>query len=1304
MAVAVGSTSTIGAAFLRGVGSTAMGDECQDGPFYNVDARTRKAMQRSLSVLQMVRADNSLHRVADRLYLSSVSGAINLNELRRHKITHILCVASGIRPLYPDCFTYKCADILDAESESLLDILPSCLSWMISAQREDSRNTILVHCFAGRSRSVGVLLAYFVLVMRIPFRLAFAHLRRMRPECSPNNGFMQQLAAFEKEVLKNSGPISVSRPSAIFAVENLEEKLELVVMAAKERLRVMDAELLASPQPLPTYFGKASQRESTSFSPHRMPPRKVAAKSKPSSPAAQRKKSEEEEVEVVVENDGGKAGAVGAEGGEETVEISSSEPTKDVEMTPVELVEEAEGEEKREEAEEVKEEVPAEMNDFEEDTRPRVTEIGKFGSFDSTLDTYFGFGGLLGSNSTEGFQYLLSGARSNIGVKGGRRGIFAFEVKIAEVLTPMDSACNRQAYLPLNKHCLRVGFSTIEGSVLLGTDEHGVAFDAGLGYDRVYGHPKQQHAGRFANGPCVWKGTHTTFIDKADFGLDDIVTVVLNLGEDSDDHHSNSIALFKNGQRVTDPIPIPAELLGKDIFPTITFKNVRVAINLGHSADGRRPAELAGLTQRLPFRCRSLQQSAAEDISVSPYFSNQPKEPEALILVGLPDQGVFDFVDYFMKKNPYKYTEILVEIKGGLLQEERAKIMSKFSAHKRIARICVGEPDPEYQNYVKDLVRGEIVTAKSAERERKIEELKKEWKARMVEKERQRKVKAAARAAEKARREAAAEARRKRKEAAMRAAAAKRAAEARKGDEPATDEASENKTADDVVMNAQEEAESEEEHVEEVEEEEEADEPEPTLPEVEVTDDDLRKAMTGGYFRRQRLHDISPGSLSAGYLSFTLPNAEDSFEDGRKVFDEVVYEWEKKEDAENKLAAWIRNRKVLEKVPSITKPSEWFEVQKNAWSETKLEWRKKHRTYLQAVAMREAAAKKAESEKAAKEGQEVKAEASAEPNDTPQAESPAADAAAAESPAYIDPDDADVWAVEDINDLDGKGTPLYGKFKAEDWQLLNLRYDLHLLCHAFFRDATAEDPDIKGIHRSLLQHYYQTYFAQGPPLLPSLYGGKSVDELLDTFVVDTITVGDDGVLRTVHDIDTPQSTFVRLVEAARREREKRIEAGDESARIRIAQPVTAPRNSGGGKGPTVRDNRSSGHRGGKGGVGHPTRKYGQQQHHNRYSRSLPSSPGPRGGYQGARLPPRVHHYQHTSSAAGHQYGSRYANTAPAQSGYYGGQQQYNAGYKRGYESAGVYEYEAGKRQKGGGPPPGQYYQASHQYGGQYYRQ
>lgn len=136
------------------------------------------------------------------------------------------------------------------------------------------------------------------------------------------------------------------------------------------------------------------------------------------------------------------------------------------------------------------------------------------------------------------------------------------------------------------------------------------------------------------------------------------MTVVLNLSENVEDRHSNSIALFKNGLRVTEPIPIPDDLKGKDLYPTVTFKNVRIAVNLGHEMDGRRAAELAGLTQRLPFTCRSLQRSAAEDISISPYFSKRLKEPEVIMMVGLPDQGVFDFVDYFMRLHPYQYTEI----------------------------------------------------------------------------------------------------------------------------------------------------------------------------------------------------------------------------------------------------------------------------------------------------------------------------------------------------------------------------------------------------------------------------------------------------------------------------------------------------------------------------------------------------------------------------------------------------------------------------------------------------------------------
>ncbi|EER02081.1 hypothetical protein Pmar_PMAR005561, partial [Perkinsus marinus ATCC 50983] len=147
------------------------------------------------------------------------------------------------------------------------------------------------------------------------------------------------------------------------------------------------------------------------------------------------------------------------------------------------------------------------------------------------------------------------------------------------------------------------------------------------------------------------------------------------------------------------------------------------------------------------------------------------------------------------------------------------------------------------------------------------------------------------------------------------------------------------------------------------------------------------------------------------------------------------------------------------------------------------------------------------------------------------------------------PAEVDVWVPEDVCDIDAKKTPLFGKFELVDWQLMNLRYELHLICHAFERDATSKDADMKGIHKSLLQHYYQTYVMRGV-LVPSLYGAHSLEQILDTLLVDTIMIDKDGVLKAVHDIDAPLSTFIRLTEAARREREAKISAGDESAKLR----------------------------------------------------------------------------------------------------------------------------------------------------------
>ena len=52
----------------------------------------------------------------------------------------------------------------------------------------------------------------------------------------------------------------------------------------------------------------------------------------------------------------------------------------------------------------------------------------------------------------------------------------------------------------------------------------------------------------------------------------------------------------------------------------------------------------------------------------------------------------------------------------------------------------------------------------------------------------------------------------------------------------------------------------------------------------------------------------------------------------------------------------------------------------------------------------------------------------------------------------------------------GNGEPLFADFNWEDWALLTLRYELHLLSHAFKKDV--DDPERPGFSDTHLSFYY----------------------------------------------------------------------------------------------------------------------------------------------------------------------------------------------------------------------------------------
>lgn len=132
------------------------------------------------------------------IYLGGDSGANNFAMISQLGITHILNVSDNIPNYYEDSreITYMRVPIADCGSVILKDYFPAVFAFINNALETGGR--ILVHCFAGKSRSASFVIAYLMKYQTMSFKHAFAHVQMHRAVVEPNLGFELQLYAFEK--------------------------------------------------------------------------------------------------------------------------------------------------------------------------------------------------------------------------------------------------------------------------------------------------------------------------------------------------------------------------------------------------------------------------------------------------------------------------------------------------------------------------------------------------------------------------------------------------------------------------------------------------------------------------------------------------------------------------------------------------------------------------------------------------------------------------------------------------------------------------------------------------------------------------------------------------------------------------------------------------------------------------------------------------------------------------------------------------------------------------------------------------
>lgn len=150
-----------------------------------------------------------MSKILENLFVGSHHNAQDIGFMNRHRITHLLQIASEIPPKFPQRFQYCIVRIgnhngakIGPYLESSLDFIHSTITTpnhntitrdghlQIATSTRKSNKRVLVYCSDGISRAPTFVIAYLMQHQKIEFEEAFSTCKKMHPKTNPIQGFV----------------------------------------------------------------------------------------------------------------------------------------------------------------------------------------------------------------------------------------------------------------------------------------------------------------------------------------------------------------------------------------------------------------------------------------------------------------------------------------------------------------------------------------------------------------------------------------------------------------------------------------------------------------------------------------------------------------------------------------------------------------------------------------------------------------------------------------------------------------------------------------------------------------------------------------------------------------------------------------------------------------------------------------------------------------------------------------------------------------------------------------------------------